>query len=50
MTDNLTFGLTLTIVGMAGTLFSLWLLSLLISLLKKIFPLAPENPAAGAQK
>ena len=50
MSEELTFGLTLTIVGMAGTLLSLWLLSLLISLLKKVFPLAPENPAPGAQK
>jgi hypothetical protein len=35
---------------MAGTVFSLWLLSLLISLLKKIFPLVPESPTTGAQK
>ena len=50
MIDNFTFGLTLTIVGMAGTLLSLWVLSLLISLLKKVFPLPSENPPAGAQK
>jgi hypothetical protein len=38
MSDSLAFGLTLTIVGTLGTLLSLWLLSLLISLLKKSFP------------
>lgn len=43
MSENLTFGLTLTIIGMAGTLLSLALLSLLISLLKKLFPYKPEN-------
>jgi hypothetical protein len=43
MADDFTFGLTLTIVGMAGTLLSLWLLSLLVGLLKRIFPLKPES-------
>ena len=38
MSDNFTFGLTLTIVGMLGTMLSLWVLSLVISLLKKLFP------------
>ena len=38
MSDSLAFGLTLTIVGMLGTMLSLWLLSFLISLLKKTFP------------
>lgn len=37
------FGLTLTIIGMGGTLLSLWVLSVLISLLKKIFPLEPDR-------
>jgi len=50
MSDNLTFGLTLTIVGMSGTLLSLWALSLLTSLLKKIFPLTREKPAPGTEK
>lgn len=43
MSDTFTFGLTMTIVGMIGTLFSLWVLSLLISLLKKAFPRDMEN-------
>ena len=43
MNEMWTFGLTLTIVGMGGTLLSLWVLSLLISALKKLFPLESEN-------
>jgi hypothetical protein len=35
---NLEFGLFLAIVGMGSTLLSLWILGLLASLLKKIFP------------
>ena len=50
MNDNMTFGLTLTIVGMAGTMLSLWILSLLTMLLKKIFPLVPDKPGAGTEK
>ena len=38
MSDSLIFGLTLTVVGMSGTVLSLYLLSLLVSLLKRIFP------------
>jgi hypothetical protein len=37
--DNWTFGVTMLIVGMGGTLLTLWLLSLIMSALKKIFPL-----------
>lgn len=36
--DKVTFGLTMMIVGMGGTMFTLWILSLLVALLKKIFP------------
>lgn len=43
--DNLTFGLTLTVLGMSGTLISLWLLSLVIQGLKKLYPLETEKPA-----
>jgi len=50
MSDNLTFGLTLTIVGMTGTMLSLWLLSLLTSLLKKVFPVTPKKHTHGAEK
>ena len=37
------FGLTMTIVGMGGTLASLWLLSVLVGLLKKVFPYHKEQ-------
>jgi hypothetical protein len=36
--DNMTFGLTLLVVGMGGTLVALATLALLMELLKKIFP------------
>jgi Na+-transporting methylmalonyl-CoA/oxaloacetate decarboxylase gamma subunit len=42
--DNLTFGITLTVLGMTGTIVSLWVLSLLISAIKKIYPLETEKP------
>jgi len=42
MNEQWVFGLTLTIVGMGGTLASLWVLSLLIGLLKKLFPFEGE--------
>ena len=43
MNDQLIFGLTMTIVGMGGTLASLWLLSVFIGLLKKLFPYRSEQ-------
>ena len=36
--DKWTFGLTMLVVGMGGTLLTLMLMSLLMGLLKKIFP------------
>ncbi len=33
------FGLTLMIVGMGGTFLTLWILSMVIDVLKKVFPL-----------
>jgi hypothetical protein len=36
--DIWTFGITVAFLGMAGTMVVLWVLSLLILLLKKIFP------------
>ena len=47
MNEMWTFGLTLTIVGMGGTLLSLGVLSLLISALKKLFPLESEHQPKG---
>jgi len=36
--DNLTFAVTMIVVGMGGTLLTLCILSLLMVLLKKSFP------------
>jgi hypothetical protein len=44
--DTWTFGWTLALIGMAGTMLVLWCLSLLILLLKKLFPYQPEEAAS----
>jgi len=36
--DNFTFGLTMLVVGMGGTMLTLWLLTLLIKGLSSLFP------------
>jgi Na+-transporting methylmalonyl-CoA/oxaloacetate decarboxylase gamma subunit len=36
--DNLTFGLTMLIVGMGGTLLTLWLLGILLRGLTALLP------------
>ena len=36
--DKWTFGITLTLVGVGGTFATLWILSLVIVALKKLFP------------
>jgi hypothetical protein len=41
--DNWTFGLTLLIVGMGGTLAALGALAVMMGLLKKIFPVKEES-------
>jgi len=41
--DNWTFAITMIVVGMGGTLLTLWILSLLMSLLKKAFPYKKEE-------
>jgi Na+-transporting methylmalonyl-CoA/oxaloacetate decarboxylase gamma subunit len=40
--DNWTFGITMLVVGMGGTLVALALLALIMGLLKKIFPVREE--------
>ena len=42
--DNWAFGISMTVVGMGGTLLTLWFLSLCIMLLKKAFPPAVVPP------
>jgi Na+-transporting methylmalonyl-CoA/oxaloacetate decarboxylase gamma subunit len=41
--DNVTFGLTMLIVGMGGTVAALAILALIMNLLKKIFPVREET-------
>ncbi len=41
--DNWTFGITMVVVGMGGTLLTLWILSVIMSVLKKAFPLKKEE-------
>ena len=44
--DTWTFGWTVALTGMGGTMLVLWLLSLLILLLKRLFPHKAEEPAS----
>jgi Na+-transporting methylmalonyl-CoA/oxaloacetate decarboxylase gamma subunit len=41
--NNLTFGLTMLVVGMGGTLITLWLLTLVIRGLTALFPPAKDS-------
>ncbi len=41
--DNWTFGITMVVVGMGGTLLTLWILGLFMSVLKMLFPLKKEE-------
>lgn len=41
--DIWTFGWTLAVIGMGGTMFVLWLMSLMILLIKKVFPYQPDK-------
>ena len=41
--ENLSFGIVLTIVGMGGTLVTLWIISQLVNLLKIFFPIREED-------
>lgn len=43
--DRWTFGLTLLVVGVGGTFITLWVLSLVVDVLKRIFPLREKAPA-----
>ena len=47
--DNFNFGFALTLVGMGGTLLSLWLLTLVMVALKKLFPVKPAGEKEGGQ-
>jgi Na+-transporting methylmalonyl-CoA/oxaloacetate decarboxylase gamma subunit len=41
--DNFTFGITMLVAGMGGTLLTLWIMSLLMALLGRIFPVKEEE-------
>lgn len=41
--DKWTFGLTMLVVGMGGTIVTLMLFSLIMGLLKKMFPYKAEE-------
>jgi hypothetical protein len=41
--DIWTFGWTVALIGMGGTMLILWVLSLLILMIKKIFPYRAEK-------
>ena len=43
MMDKWTFGLTMLVVGMGGTILTLILFSFIMSALKKIFPYKKEE-------
>lgn len=45
---NLDFGLTMLVVGMGGTLLTLWLLTLVIRGLTALLP-SRKNPAANSE-
>jgi len=47
--DNWSFGITMTIVGVGGTFLTLWVLSVVMNLLKKAFPLAAEETKPDKQ-
>jgi hypothetical protein len=36
--NNWTFGVTMIVVGMGGTILTLWILSLIMGFLKMLFP------------
>ena len=44
--DNWTFGWTLALIGMGGTMLVLWFISIIILLIRKAFPYKPEESTA----
>lgn len=43
-------GLVIALVGMGGTLLTLWILTLVIELIKKLLPYREEEEASGNGK
>ncbi len=46
--DKWTFGVTMLVVGMGGTLLTLGIMSVIIALLKKIFPYKKEEEGGSS--
>jgi len=49
MDDKYTFGLVITVVGMGGTLVSLWFITMVVGLLKKVLPYREEQEKNGKE-
>ena len=49
MDDNYTYGFVITVVGMGGTLVSLWFITLVIGLMKKLLPYREEQEKDGKE-
>jgi hypothetical protein len=45
--DNYSFGITMIVIGMGGTLLTLCIFSLIMSLLKRAFPYRKEEKKAS---
>lgn len=45
--DNITYGFTMTVLGMGGTIVSLWIISLAMNILKRLFPYQAEKKEKG---
>jgi Na+-transporting methylmalonyl-CoA/oxaloacetate decarboxylase gamma subunit len=45
-TDPLTLGIVLAVLGMGGTVLVLYLLGLLVTLMKRLFPIQTDPPPA----
>jgi Na+-transporting methylmalonyl-CoA/oxaloacetate decarboxylase beta subunit len=41
--DNFTFGVTMMVCGMGGTILTLYIMSLIMNLLGKLFPFKKEE-------
>jgi hypothetical protein len=41
--DNVTFGVTMMVCGMGGTILTLWIMSLIMRLLGRLFPYRKEE-------
>ena len=48
--DSTTLGITLAVLGMGGTLLTLYAISLIASLLKRLFPVPPPPPPTESAK